>query len=276
MKVPLPVRVIPALAERAWFTPPPLSARREARWKEAVHGADSVTITVDGVELSGFSAGAGPPVFLIHGWGGRAAQMGTMAAAIAEQGFRVVAIDAPGHGDGRTRSDVFQMAAAIDTMVDTLGLPSAVVAHSLGSMAAVRSLHGRMPERLVLLAPVLDVEVALDKFAQRARLTQVTASSLRRRVRKFIGAEWVSFVEGYRTDFGDSDLLVVHDPDDDDSPFELSAALAATRLQTTLELGRSTGHAGMLQDPETIAKVVDFITGQQKAERGTSPVVSHV
>lgn len=239
-------------------------------------GTVGVTISVDGVELSGFTSGAGPLVFLVHGWGGRAAQMGTMAAAIAEDGFRVVAIDAPGHGDGRTRSDVFQMAAAIDAMVDAFGHPFAVVAHSLGSMATVRSLRGRMPDRLVLLAPVLDVEVALDRFAQRARLTRVTARSLRRRVRRFIGAEWDSFVEGYRTDFGDSDLLVVHDPDDADAPFEMSAALAATRARTSLWLGRSTGHSGLLQDPEVIANVARFLAGQHAAKSDSPEAASHV
>jgi pimeloyl-ACP methyl ester carboxylesterase len=259
VKVPLPIRMIPAFAERAWFTPPPLSGRREERWRESLAGTEPLVLTVDGFDLSGFTLGAGPLVLLVHGWGGRASQMSLLAKAIAERGFTVVAVDAPGHGDGRSTSDIFQMTAAIESLVDRFGQPTAVVAHSLGSMATVRALRTQMPGSLVLLAPLLDVEVALAKFIERAQLAPWTARSLVRRIKRFVGAEWDSFVVGYRTDFGDADVFVVHDPDDADAPFEVSAALAATRERTVLWIAESTGHTGLLQDSEVLEKVANHL-----------------
>lgn len=259
MKVPLPVRLIPAFAERAWFTPPPLSENREQRWRESVADAEQFTLTVDGAELSGYRHGEGPLVYLVHGWGGRAAQMGRLAMSISEQGFTVVAVNAPGHGDGRSTSDVFQMTTGLQHLVDRFGQPTAVVAHSLGSMATVRAFRDRMPEVLVLMAPVLDVQVALDKFSERAQLMPWVGRSLVRRIRRFIGGDWDSFVEGYQTDFGEAHVLIVHDPDDDDAPFGLSAAMAATREATSLWVAGSTGHAGLLQAPEAIEVVTGFL-----------------
>lgn len=266
MKVPLPIRMIPVFAERAWFTPPPLSPRRKERWQESLIATTPLSVTVDNVDLAGFTVGTGPLVFLVHGWGGRAAQMGLLARVIADRGFTVIAVDAPGHGDGRTTSDIFQMASAIEHLVDRFGAPEAVVAHSLGSMATVRAFRDRMPDVVVLLAPLLDVRVALDKFIERAQLAWWTGRSLVRRIRNFVGAEWGSFAAGHQTDFGDADVLVVHDPDDDDAPFETSAALAVTREKTMLWIAESTGHTGLLQAPEVLETVAKHLVETLMAE----------
>lgn len=266
MRIPLPIRMIPVFAERAWFTPPPLSPRREERWQESLSATTRLTVTVDGVDLTGFTIGTGPLVFLVHGWGGRAAQMGLLARVIADGGFTVIAVDAPGHGDGRTTSDIFQMTSAIEQLVDRFGEPAAVVAHSLGSMATARAFLDRMPDVVVLLAPLLDVRVALDKFIGRARLASWTGRSLVRRIRRFVGAEWDRFAAGFQTDFGNADVLVVHDPDDDDAPFEASAALAATREKTILWIAESTGHTGLLQAPEVLERVANHLVETLMAE----------
>ncbi len=226
---------------------------------ESLDGVERMAIEVAGAELAGFTIGDGPLTFLVHGWGGRASQMGLLAKAIAERGFKVVSVDAPGHGDGRTTSDIFQMTEAVEALVERFGVPDAVVAHSLGSMATVRAFRNQMPPSIVLMSPLLDVEVALQKFIERAQLSPWTARALVRRIRKFVGDEWDSFVEGHETDFGDSRLLIVHDPKDPDAPFETSAVLSATRVKTDLWVSDSTGHTGVLQDAKALGRVADFL-----------------
>lgn len=269
MKAPLAVRAVPAFAERAWFTPPTLSSRLESRWEETITGVEKMVIGVDGAELAGFTVGDGPLVFLVHGWGGRASQMGLLATAIAENGFQVVAIDAPGHGDGRTTSDIFQISKAVEALVEHFGAPEAVVAHSLGSMAVVRAFRDHMPLSIVLLSPLLDVEVALERFIERAQLAPWTARSLVRRIRKFVGVEWDSFVEGHETDFGNSRLLIVHDPKDTDAPFETSAVISATRANTDLWVSDSAGHTGVLQDPDVLKRIAGFLVAAPAVEMST-------
>ena len=262
MTVPLPVRMVPAMAARAWFTPPPLSERRRQMWDRSLEGTESITIDLDGKPLNGFRHGEGPLVFLVHGWGGRAAQMGQLARSVADHGFTVVAIDFPGHGDQKwDTSDVFQMSSALNQLVAQLGAPQAVIAHSLGAMAVAYAFQGAMPERVVLLAPMLDINEALDTFANRAQLMPWTAALLKRRLRRFCGDSWAVFAAGTDTNFGDADVWVVLDPDDPDTRFESSAVLAAVRDRTSLMVADSKGHNGVLADEEVAGKVGRFLLG---------------
>ncbi len=270
MRVPLPVRVVPALAARAWFTPSPLSERRRQLWDQSLEGTESITIELDGKPLVGFRYGDGPLVFLVHGWGGRASQMGQLARAVADQGFTVVAIDLPGHGEAKwDTSDVFQMSSALNQLGAQVGAPQAVIAHSLGAMAVAYAFQGAMPERVVLLAPMLDINEALDTFATRARLMPWTAASLEKRLRRFIGDSWEVLAAGTDTDFGDADVLVVHDPHDPDTRFASSAVLAAVRDRTDLLVANSRGHNGVLADGEVAGAVARFLLGVGASSQGS-------
>lgn len=258
MRVPLAVRAIPSLAERAWFTPP-------RRPREHDHGLGaipgrSIELNVAGRQLSGFEMGEGPLVVLAHGWGGTSASLGAMATAIAAAGFKVVAVDAPGHGfDRQATSDLFQMAATLGAVADVYDEPHTVVAHSLGAMASLVAFENSPPPRAVFLAPGLDVNQLLDTFSDRAQLLPWTSRSLRRKIRRFVGEKWATISTGSDLDWGDTKLLLIHDPADQQTHFHASAALAAKRRDTHLVVAQGLGHRGVLEDPETIDRIVQFI-----------------
>src|SRR5690349_395790 len=49
--------------------------------------------------LAATAWGEGPPVLLVHGWAGRGTQLGEFVAPLVAAQRRVVALDAPAHGD---------------------------------------------------------------------------------------------------------------------------------------------------------------------------------
>ena len=262
MKVPLAVRAMPRFATRAWFTPPPLSSRRRETWEANTEDWGSFSVDVSGQELKGIERGNGPTVFLVHGWGGRAAQMADLGNSISRRGFRVVAVNAPGHGDATLdRTDIFEMAAAVGALVNDFGQPHAIVAHSLGAMATVHALRDSLPQKVVFIAPVLDVGDALVEFARRAQLYPWTARSLNRRIRKYIGDHWDEMAAGEELDLGAADVLVVHDPDDGDTPFRVSASLAYRSANTELLVTSGLGHSGALKDPKVADAIASFVAG---------------
>ena len=78
-------------------------------------------------------------VFLLHGVGGRASAWGQNMPALAGQGFRCIAWDAPGYGDSAfvepytTQS----LAIALLALVDAVGAKrNVLVGHSMGGMIA--------------------------------------------------------------------------------------------------------------------------------------------
>ena len=90
--------VSPALAARwaeaLFFTPPRPRKARAA----LPPGATRVDVQSQYGRLAVWSWGSGPAVYLVHGWGGRAEQLGAFVAPLVSRGLRAIAVDGPAHG----------------------------------------------------------------------------------------------------------------------------------------------------------------------------------
>jgi pimeloyl-ACP methyl ester carboxylesterase len=116
--------------------------------------------------------GDGPTVYLVHGWGGHRGQLRSLVEPLVAAGLRVVAYDAPSHGDsgpgalGRRRTTLPEMMSALGTVIAGHGPARAVVGHSMGAAAsALAVLDGTPTERLVLVTPLADPSTYTVGFA---------------------------------------------------------------------------------------------------------------
>jgi pimeloyl-ACP methyl ester carboxylesterase len=123
-----------------------------------LRGFDAQLSEVGGCRIRSFVGGEGPPLVLIHGLGGSAANWTLLAPLLARR-HRVLVPDLPGHGgSGPTRAPegLASLADVIGAVMDVHEMaPSPVVGHSLGGDVAVR-LAARRPDAvsaLVLMAP---------------------------------------------------------------------------------------------------------------------------
>ncbi|HEV7501330.1 MAG TPA: alpha/beta hydrolase, partial [Vicinamibacteria bacterium] len=81
-------------AETLFFRPPrPKKARTSLP-----AGGQRIEVLGETGPLAVWSWGQGPAVYLVHGWGGRAEQLGAFVGPLTARGYRVVAVDGPGHG----------------------------------------------------------------------------------------------------------------------------------------------------------------------------------
>jgi pimeloyl-ACP methyl ester carboxylesterase len=103
-----------------------------------------------------------PPVVLIHGWGCSVYVFRRNMPALADAGFRVIAVDLKGHGlsDKPITSDEYTIDSLVEHMrdvLDALGIERpALAGHSLGG-SLIYHFASRYPERarcLGLLSPV--------------------------------------------------------------------------------------------------------------------------
>ncbi len=215
---------------------------------------------VFGHEISGYSIGSGEPVLLLHGWGGASTDMAPLASALAEAGYRAIAPDLPGHGSDRgSGTDVFRMAATVDATVNLFGLPRSVVAHSFGAVVAFAAFSHGGPDRVVLVAPAVSGRLFVDAFKAQLNLGDKAFQRFEERFVAFAGPHLMDVFDGKGNVLG-ADMLVLHDPADDRTPFADSAAYASSRPATKLIEVPDTGHKGILRAGITRAETVAFVS----------------
>lgn len=243
-----------------FLRPPP--AARPPRERGLLDVADAATVLPDGVRA--WAWGHGPTTLVVHGWGGRGAQFAALVAALVERGRRVVAFDAPAHGDTpgahATLDDFARATAAVAAWAGPL---EAVVAHSFGAAATTIALgRGVVADRVAFVAPFFQLAVSLQRFAVHARLDAAGQAAFLAALTDANHGHGVDALDGTRLAPAlRAPLLVVHDRDDREVSHRDGAAAAAAwpgaRLVTTVGLG----HTRILGDVHVVGLVRDFVTG---------------
>jgi pimeloyl-ACP methyl ester carboxylesterase len=115
-------------------------------------------IDVEGGVVSGAEAGAGPPIFLLHGLGGTW-QYWARTMELLAGSARCIALDLPGFGRSDAPPGGFTLDSASDRLAAALralgGAPAVVCGHSLGGPLAARFAlrHPDAVSRIVLVGP---------------------------------------------------------------------------------------------------------------------------
>jgi pimeloyl-ACP methyl ester carboxylesterase len=257
--------VAPELAAR-WaetvFCTPPRHPPRDADEAFLATGR-GFTVPSQGEELAAWEWGEGRTVILAHGWGSRAGRLRVMGQALVEQGFRVVAYDAPAHGrsTGR-RSSLVEFARALRAVADAVGPVYGLVGHSLGGAAGVLALRdGLTAERVVLIAAPADVTRFTTAFAHQLRLPPRVSEAMQRNLELRLRARWSelhlpTIARGLR-----AMALVVHDRDDHDVPFGHAEAIVAAWPGARLLATTGLGHRAVLRDPGVVEATGTFLWG---------------
>jgi pimeloyl-ACP methyl ester carboxylesterase len=258
------------LAEPIWFrlpTPPSVD------YSDFPSGAEHFSVRWQGLLVHGYRWGDGPPVYLVHGWGGNAGQFSSFIEPLMSAGFSVVTFDAPSHGlsdagaFGPRSTHAVEMGRALDAVVAQHGQPYAIVAHSMGGVATALSVRDgwvAVP-RLVLISPMVALGSHVAVLGNYLGFGERTARQLKDRAFRRVG---LTVDELDLNTLFDSDdrpsLLVVHDRGDREAGYPASVSLVAgwggAELITTTRLG----HRRILDDVDVIQKVVGYL-GEQLA-----------
>jgi len=255
------------LAERRFLTPPrhPAAAHETA----ALAGARRTIVYVDGRPLTTWTWGHGPTVLLVHGWGGRGTQLARFVGPLVASGCSVVTFDAPGHGASpERRSSIIAFVRAIRAIERALGPVRGLIAHSIGAVAAARALYeGLGADAAVFIAPpadlVLQSHTLLDVlgFGRRAR------ERMQARIEQRLGIAWSALdVRSYAPDMR-TPLLVVHDRDDNEVPWQDGAILARDWPGAELSMTGGLGHRRILRDPGVVQGVTAFVVERLRPDR---------
>ena len=265
--------VAAGLFEKALLTPD-----KVRRCDQPLPGSESASFRIPYGNgwLAAWSWGDGPTVLLLHGWGSGAASLGVFVGPLLERGFRVVAFDAPAHGqsDG-TRTNMVDYAGAVLQVGRAVGPLHGVVAHSFGApAAALATRHGLQPERMVMMAPpqnIIDLSMEVGELLGFPRhVCELMGQRLAERLR----IDWEELATDRLVEGLEAPLLVVHDRDDRTVPWTHGATIAEAARDGELLSTEGLGHSDIKTDPDVQRHVLDFVTGKASSMGGASAASS--
>jgi pimeloyl-ACP methyl ester carboxylesterase len=259
----------PALAARAaerLFLRPPRHPRppHEAT---VLASARRAVIPHPATPITTWTWGAGPRVLLVHGWGGRGAQLAGFVPPLVAAGYSAVTFDAPGHGASPAReSSLVAFVGAIAAVERALGPVHAIVAHSIGAAASARALRdGVGADAAVFIAPPADLVLQADLVLEALGFGRPARELMRRRVEDRLGVPWSTLdVTRFAPDMR-MPLLVIHDRDDAEVPWQDGAMIAQAWPRATLSTTSGLGHRRIVRDAEVIREAVGFLLAQPRA-----------
>ena len=247
-----------------WFLTPPRHPRPPAEIA-LLERAHARPLFVVGRRIEMWTWGRGPAVVLAHGWGGRGTQLGAFVDPLVARGFSVVTFDAPGHGVAEPGLvTIPEMTAALRAVAATQRPLAGLVAHSVGATVAVRALYeGLHADSVVLVAPAAELTGPASMFAKALGLTPRVAELMRESIEQRVGKPWSAFDVATLAPALGAPLLVVHDREDGEVPWQHGRLVAhswagpAEVLET-----QGLGHRRVLRDPGVVATVTAFVASR--------------
>jgi len=250
-----------AVAERLFLAPP----RYPQPEHEAAALASARSRIIDGsTPIMTWTWGDGPAVLLVHGWGGRGAQLASFVPPLVAHGSSVIAFDAPGHGRSPApESSLVAFIEAIHAVSRALGPVHGVVAHSIGAAATACALRdGLRTDVAVFLAPPADLTLHADIMLEALGFGRRARELMRQRIERRLGVSWSSLdVTGFAGQMR-TPLLVVHDRDDAEVPWQEGAGIAQAWPGATLSTTSGLGHRRLVRDRDVIREAVDFVRAE--------------
>jgi len=251
--------LVAAMVERLLFHAPssPIPAEGRAFLKRG----ERFEVRLDGRRVVGWTWGEGPTTYLLHGWSSRAGRLHRMGEALIASGRRLIMFDAPGHGaSDRGPTSMPEFARALLAVVERQGEPDAVVAHSMGGAAtALAAAKGLVARRFVLLAPAANPAEWARSIGAVLELDREVMVRIRERSERRLKMPWSELDARAHARRMTAPLLVIHDHEDDTVPFSHGADIARYWPGAKLVGTSGLGHRDILNDPDVIARVVEFV-----------------
>lgn len=235
-----------------------------ARRDEVLAGvAERFELDSQGDKVAGYFWGDGRPVVLAHGWNGRALSMAAFVQPLVDRGFRVIALDAPGHGESEgTICHAPRFAECIAQLPDRFGPIYALLGHSFGTIAStVAQARGLAVEKAVYLSALCWIPERFREFAAAVGLRGDQIEKVWSLADEHFGP---GQIEQFNADvaaarFSSSGLLV-HCEEDKEVLIDQSEAIARVWPGSELWRVQGLGHFRILRSRLVVERVVTFLS----------------
>jgi pimeloyl-ACP methyl ester carboxylesterase len=258
-------RLAPGLASaffwNLFFTP--LHYPIPDKEKEVEKQADRFIRNIGGRNIQVYSWGEGPLILLVHGWAGRATQFRKFIPELVTVGYRVVGFDGPAHGQsGGRKTNIEEFAGVVKELVDELGKPAGVIAHSFGGGVCLYCCRQGVPiKKLINVASPTIADEIINTYLRAVNGSWAIVPRFKDRVLKTFGRPFESYTSlVFSKDIAvRPDLLLIHDTDDKEVPIVHAHLFVKTYPGTQLLETYGLGHTRILKDEMVIERCKAFL-----------------
>lgn len=199
-------------------------------------------------------------VLLVHGWESNTARWKKKIAHFVEEGFNVIALDAPAHGaSGSNFFNALLYSEFINTVAQKYQ-PQIIIGHSVGGMASVffqQKYQLDSIQKMVLLGAPSEFEGVLKNYINLLGYNKKIEKSLSKVIFNRFGAPPSSFSTSKFAKDIRTDSLIIHDTKDTIIPYS-EAKLIEKNLQNS-KLISTKGFGHSLNDTSVTKSILDFI-----------------
>lgn len=265
-------KLAPATAGRMAFdlfcTPYPKYKKRKA---PAIfnHARNLTVVMKDKTKIKGFEWQSNSPngqtVLIAHGYASFAYKFEHYITPLLKMGYRVLAFDAPGHGQSEGKHiNVVVYQEAIEQIMQQCGPVNHFIGHSLGALtlSMIAEQIDRPNERkFVLIAPATKTTTTFDNFFKMMHFNQVTKDAFINQVLSLT----VHKVEYFASDRALANykgpLLWVHDQEDLVCPYkDLEEFQKNAPNNVEFLITNGLGHNKVYKTAEVLDQIMAFLT----------------
>lgn len=237
----------------------PMRHRTPEREIEYARGARQF-VDANGLYTTVWGETSSKTVLLVHGWSSRGTQLGAFSKPLVENGYRVIAVDGPAHGQSAgTYTQPREFYDMLFRLEREWGPFAAIIGHSFGAGCTTWALsEGLKSEKFVFVSSAANFDDIVDRYADylnlskraRVRFYQLIRKNVRRSEPLLI-AELLGTLK--------QPLLIIHDRDDREIGIEVVERLKKGAPKARFLVTEGLGHHRILRDPAVIEAVVRFI-----------------
>ena len=241
---------------------------RAKHWKTdaVIESAVVSDLMFDNLKIKIYEWGTGDKiVLLVHGWESRGTALRMFVNPLLKSGFKIVAYDAPAHGDSEGMElNLPTNARVIAAVMEKFGgVFQGAIAHSFGCTSIIFALQHINPkltvERVVLLAVPPRIEIILNGFMNRVQ----APTQLRKYIFKKIHGIHPN-LENFDAALSENKvnvkkLLLVHDLQDDVTPIKTAEVFEKNWGNAHLLITEGFGHYRLVKNPDVVRYIIAFI-----------------
>ena len=200
-------------------------------------------------------------VLLLHGWSGRGTQLFSFADELQKKNCEVITFDMPAHGQSTgKKTNVLELKFCIQDLNLKFGPFDAAIAHSMSGFALLRAIKDGLPlQSAAIIGSGDSIKGVFYRFSQQLHFSEKIADRMIVAVENKFGIKLETYSSRMNIKDIDIPLLIVHDKDDKEAPYECSTKLHNLARNSQLKLTSGLGHHRILRDPKTVQHIVQFL-----------------